>query len=78
MISRPLRPTPTPPGLTSPSIMWVIAIPPPSGVMLSCIEFTDPFDVPVVVAAHSPEAPVPKRTSLPSRLPPPASSALTD
>ena len=54
MMSRPLRPTPTPPGLTSPSIMWLSATPPPSGVMLSCIELTEPFDVPVVDAGPQP------------------------
>ena len=32
MISRPLRPTPTPPGLTSPSIMCDSGTMPPSGV----------------------------------------------
>ena len=70
MISRPLRPTPTPPGLTSPSIMWLSATPPPSGVKLSCIELTEPFDVPVVDAAHRPDAAGPKRISLPSMFPP--------
>ena len=43
---------------------------PPSGVKLSCIEFTEPFEVPLVDAAHRPEASVPKRTSLPSMFPP--------
>ncbi len=38
---------------------------------------TAPVDVPVVVAANRPEAPGPKRTSLPSKLPPPAVSAAT-
>ena len=70
MISRPLSPTPTPPGLTSPSIMWLSATPPPSGVKLSCIELTEPFDVPVVDAAHRPDAAGPKRISLPSMFPP--------
>ena len=56
MISSPLRPTPTPPGLTSPSIMCARGTPPPRGVKLSCMELTDPLDVPVVDAAHRPEA----------------------
>ena len=43
---------------------------PPSGVKLSCIELTDPFEVPVVDAAHKPDAAGPKRTSLPSMFPP--------
>ena len=30
--SMPFRPTPTPPGLTSPSFMWISGIMPPSGV----------------------------------------------
>ena len=71
MMSRPLRPTPTPPGLTSPSIMWLSGTAPPSGVKLSCIELTEPFDVPVVDAAHSPDAAEPNRISLPSMFPPP-------
>ena len=70
MISRPFRPTPTPPGLTSPSIMWLSGTAPPIGVKLSCIELTDPFDVPVVEAAQRPEAAGPNRTSLPSMFPP--------
>ncbi len=64
MISRPLRPTPTPPGLTSPSIMWDSGTAPPNGVKLSCMEFTEPFEVPVVEAAQSPEAAGPNRTLL--------------
>ena len=43
----PFRPTPTPPGLTSPSLMLIKGIIPPRGVKLSCMEFTEPFDVPV-------------------------------
>ena len=43
---------------------------PPTGVKLSCIEFTEPFDVPVVDAPQMPDATGPKRTSLPSMLPP--------
>ena len=50
--------------------MWTIGIMPPIGVKLSCMQLTEPFDVPVVVAAHSPHDAGPKRTSLPSRLPP--------
>ena len=50
----PISPTPTPPGLTSPSFMCSIGIMPPIGVMLSCMQLTEPFDVPVVVAAHRP------------------------
>ena len=38
------------------------------------MQFTEPFDVPVVDAAHSPQEAGPKRTSLPSRLPPTSSA----
>ena len=69
----PISPTPTPPGLTSPSIMWTIGHIPPIGVKLSCMQLTEPFDVPVVDAAHSPHVAGPKRTSLPSMLPPTSS-----
>ena len=41
---------------------------PPSGVKLSCIEFTEPFDAAVVATAHRLELAMPKRTSLPSML----------
>ena len=68
--SSPFRPTPTPPGLTSPSFMCASASPPPPGVKLSCIEFTEPFDVPVVDAAQIAEPVGPNRSSLPSRFPP--------
>ena len=36
----------------------------------SCIELTEPFDAAVVAVAHSAELAMPKRTSLPSMLPP--------
>ena len=36
----------------------------------SCIELTEPFDAEVVATAHSAELATPKRTSLPSMLPP--------
>ena len=70
MISMPPRPTPTPPGDTSPSIMWSIGESPPRGVYESCMLFTAPVDVPVVAAANKPLAAGPKRISLPSMLPP--------
>ena len=34
------------------------------------MEFTAPHEVPVVIVAKSAEAPMPKRASLPSMLPP--------
>ena len=76
----PIIPTPTPPGLTSPSFMWSIGSIPPSGVKLSCMQLTEPLDVPVVEPAHIPHVAGPKRISLPSRLPPDelAGGALVD
>src|SRR5437016_4991890 len=43
---------------------------PPSGTKLSWAQFTAPADVPVVLAAKRPQDAAPKRTSLPSMLPP--------
>src|SRR4051794_27309342 len=68
--SMPINPTPTPPGETSPNIMCTIGTVPPSGVNESCMQSTAPAEVPVVAAANSPQAAAPKRTSLPSMLPP--------
>ncbi len=45
-----------------------IGIMPPSGVKLSCIELTEPFEAAVVATAHRLELAMPKRTSLPSML----------
>ena len=64
-ISMLMKPTPTPPKMLL-SHMPIIGISPPSGVSESCIALTDPFDVTVVVTAHSADRPAPKRTSLPS------------
>ena len=54
--------------MISPSWIIAIGIIPPSGVKLSCIEFTEPFDAAVVATAHRLELAMPKRTSLPSML----------
>jgi hypothetical protein len=43
-----------------------IGIRPASGVSESCMPFTDPFDVDVVLTAQSAVNAAPKRTSLPS------------
>ena len=69
-MSMPDSPTPTPPGEISPSIMCSIGQNPPSGVNESCMQFTAPVEVPVVAAANRPQPAAPKRTSLPSMLPP--------
>jgi len=42
----------------------------PQRVYESCIELTAPVDVAVVRSANSADAPIPKRDSLPSMLPP--------
>ena len=69
----PIRPTPTPPGQNSPSIICSIGGIPPIGVKLSCMQLTEPFEVPVVAAAQRAHVDGPKRSSLPSRLPPTSS-----
>ena len=61
---------PTPPNTTSPSCISTIGTMPPSGVKESCIALTAPHEAAVVMAANRPEASMPKRTSLPSMLPP--------
>ena len=43
---------------------------PPSGVKLSCIEFTEPFEAAVVAAAQIPASTGPRRASFPSMFPP--------
>ena len=66
----PYKPEPTPPKTTSPSCMSISGIRPPSAVNESCIALTAPHDVSVVITAKSVEAAMPKRVSLPSKLPP--------
>ena len=68
--SMPYRPEPTPPKMTSPSLMSHIGTSPPSGVNESCIEFTEPLEAAVVAVAQMAELTGPKRTSLPSMFPP--------
>ena len=50
--------------------MWTIGDIPPRGVNESCMQLTEPFDVPVVLPDHRPHACTPNRTSLPSMFPP--------
>ena len=50
--------------------MFTSTTPPPNGVIESCEAITAPVDVPVVEAAKAALAGMPKRTSLPSMLPP--------
>ena len=69
-ISIPYIPEPTPPKTTSLSIMLIIGTMPPSGVNESCMLLTAPQLVSVVTVAQSAELAMPKRTSLPSMLPP--------
>ena len=68
--SIPYSPEPTPPKMISPICMLTSGTKPPSGVKLSCIALTAPHEVSVVTVAHSAELTMPKRTSLPSMLPP--------
>ena len=61
--------------MISPSCMSHIGTRPPSGVNESCIALTEPFDAPSSPSRRAPMPAMPKRTSLPSMLPP-ACSAL--
>ena len=69
--SMPISPTPTPPGDTSPVSIPMKGTTEPSGVQLSCMELTDPFEVSVTDAPQIADEDTPARTSLPSMLPPP-------
>ncbi|MEY9757283.1 hypothetical protein ABIE73_004678 [Bradyrhizobium yuanmingense] len=73
--SMPYRPAPTPPTMISPNSMLISGTMPPSAVKLSCMAFTAPQDAAVVITANSEDATMPKRTSLPSMLPPVRPSA---
>ena len=66
----PYRPDPTPPKMTSPNCINHIGTRPPSGVKESCIALTDPLEAAQVAVAQLAEPVMPKRTSLPSMLPP--------
>ena len=72
----PYMPAPTPPKMTSPSMMFTSGTMPPSGVNESWNPFTAPQLVFVVIVAQSAVLAMPKRTSLPSMFPP-GWSALT-
>ncbi len=56
--------------MTSPVCMLNSGTRPPSGVKLSCMLFTAPQLASVVTVANSADCAMPKRTSLPSMLPP--------
>src|SRR5262249_35630804 len=68
--SIPYMPAPTPPTMISPSWMLIRGIMPPSAVNESCMALTAPQEAAVVMTANSEDAGMPKRTSLPSILPP--------
>ena len=68
----PYRPEPTPPGATSPSIMFASSTPPPRDVYESWNELTAPVDVSVVDDAKVAESETPNRASVPSVGPPTA------
>ncbi len=61
---------PTPPKITSLADRLLIGTSPPSAVKDSIDELTAPAEVTVVVVSNSAELAIPKRCSLPSRLPP--------
>ena len=63
-------PEPTPPKITSPVEMLKLGPRPPMPVRESKAALTAPHDATVVIAVNSEVAASPKRTSLPSKLPP--------
>jgi len=70
MINMPYMPEPTPPKTTSPIMRLMSTIMPPSGVSESCMVLTAPQLASVVMVEKSEDWETPKRTSLPSMLPP--------
>ena len=66
----PYMPAPTPPKTTSLNCMFASGTRPPSGVNESCQPLTAPQLASVVTVAKSAVLAMPKRTSLPSMLPP--------
>ena len=62
----PYNPAPTPPKITSPSIIFIMAIIPAIGERLSCMAFTEPFEAAVVDVDQRILLVIPKRVSLPS------------
>src|SRR5579863_560330 len=66
----PYMPEPTPPKITSLSMMLTIGTMPPSGVNESCQPLIAPQLASVVTVANSAELAMPKRVSLPSIFPP--------
>src|SRR5437588_5149409 len=63
-------PAPTPPKMTSLSMMLTSGTMPPRGVKESCHPLIAPQLASVVAVAHNAVLAIPKRTSLPSMLPP--------
>jgi hypothetical protein len=68
--SIPHKPEPGAPTITSSTIMLASRMAPLKGRKLSCIASTAPSDDAVETSAKSAEPAMPKRTSLPSMLPP--------
>src|SRR5580692_8967754 len=66
----PYMPEPTPPKITSLSMMLTRGTIPPSGVNESCQPLMAPQLASVVTVANRAELAMPKRVSLPSMLPP--------
>ena len=65
----PYNPEPTPPNMISPSIMLNIETSPDRGDKLSCMQFTAPQEVLVVVTDHNTLFITPNLVSFPSMLP---------
>src|SRR5450830_1484925 len=66
---RLIKPTPSPPN-TQLSIICAMGTKPPMGISESCMALTEPVVAPVVVAMNRLVSAMPKRSSLPSILPP--------
>ncbi len=62
----PYNPAPTPPKITSPSMMLIMATIPASGERLSCMALTDPLEAADVDVDHNTLLVIPNRVSLPS------------
>ena len=73
-ISMLYKPQPRPPKITPPSSILNRAIPPPSGEMLECMQFTDPLEDAVVATDQRELFVTPRRTSLPSSISMPGKS----
>jgi len=65
-ITIPYSPVPTPPKITSPNMILIMAIIPANGERLSCMAFTEPLEAAVVMVDHNTLLVMPSRASFPS------------